>query len=90
MASLREHVAARKAGTEMSPVDAETYRQALERTYAEIKQDVWKGATPDEDEYVLVVIDRLVAHGRLQDEEYRKFCLLRPEIKRALALAVGP
>ena len=90
MPSLRDHVKARKAQTELSPVDADTFRMALEQTYEDIKKEKWGATTPEDDEYVLVVIDQLVAHGRLTPDEYARFCLLATDVKRRLALSVGP
>jgi hypothetical protein len=90
MSTLREHAEARRKRTQLSEVDAETFRQALARTYEAIAPDVWGDCTPEDDEYAVVVIDRLPAYGRLTDEELKRFGLLTLEIKRALALAVGP
>lgn len=86
MPSLREHAAARRAQTQLSNVDAETFRQALSRTAERVAQER-AGQTMTENEMVAVVIDRLEAYGRLTEEEYRRFCLLSRDLKNSLALS---
>ncbi len=90
MATLREHVEARKVSTTLNAVDRETFKQALARTYSEIRSNVWPGQTPEPDEFVAVVLDQLELHGRLTPDEFKQFRLLRKEIKTEIALEVGP
>lgn len=91
MASLKEHAAARRAQTQLSRVDAETFKQAIQRTHERIAAEVWKGQTPPENELVAVVLDRLKDHGRLTDDEYARFSLLARDVKHRLALdALSP
>lgn len=88
MASLREHVAARTAQTMLSNVDSSTFQMALSRTAEVVEHDLWKGKVPTDDEFVMLVCDRLEANGGLTEDEYKRFRLLRSDIRRSLALSV--
>jgi hypothetical protein len=90
MPTLREHAAARSAQSTLSRLDADTYRQALRRTFEQVRSRFWPTTPPTDAEYVAVVIDQLVDHGRLTEDEYRAFSLLSRDVKRLLALSVGP
>jgi hypothetical protein len=90
MPTLREHAAARSAQSTLSRLDADTYRQALRRTFEQVRGRFWSSTIPTDDEYVTIMVDQLVDHGRLTDDEYRAFCLLSRDVKRQLALSVGP
>lgn len=84
MPSLREHVEARKAQTVLSNVDSATFQMALQRTYEAVADGVWAGRTPSDDEFVAVVCDKLEMHGRLTEDEYKQFRLLRSEDRKSV------